>query len=125
VYGAEKMHDVFGTGQQGQVSLDDDAVETVASKNQEACKKILAGFIGRLLRRFGWIPKSSVQAAGGIKPAGGSHCVLCVLATWREKKRGYGDRERRCQGDCRRGFPGSYDAWARFAGIGLSNGFGV
>jgi hypothetical protein len=41
---AEEMDDVFGTGQQGQVPLDDDAVETVVYKNQEACKKLLEGF---------------------------------------------------------------------------------
>src|SRR6266700_4826253 len=31
----EKMHDVFGAGEQGYVPLDDDAVETVIYKNQE------------------------------------------------------------------------------------------
>jgi hypothetical protein len=41
---AEEMDNVFGTGQQGQVPLDDDAVETVVYKNQEACKKLLEGF---------------------------------------------------------------------------------
>src|SRR5580698_3181851 len=41
---AEEMDDVFGTGQQGQVPLDDDAVETVVYKNQEACKKLLESF---------------------------------------------------------------------------------
>jgi len=38
VHVAEEMHDVLGPGQQRQVSLDDHAVETVISKNQEAFK---------------------------------------------------------------------------------------
>jgi hypothetical protein len=41
---AEKMHDVFGTAEQGHVSLDDDAIETVIYKNQETCKKLREGF---------------------------------------------------------------------------------
>jgi len=41
---AEEMHDVLGPGQQRQVSLDDDAVETVIYKNQEACKELREGF---------------------------------------------------------------------------------
>src|SRR5580698_4248521 len=44
VHVAEEMDDVFGTGQQGQVPLDDDAVETVVYKNREACKKLLESF---------------------------------------------------------------------------------
>jgi len=66
VHVAEEMDDVFGTGQQRQVSLDDDAVETVIYKYQEACKGFAKVSIGRLLKRFGWIPKSSVRATGGI-----------------------------------------------------------
>ena len=41
---AEEMDDVFGTGQQRQVSLDDDAVETVIYKNQEAFKELREDF---------------------------------------------------------------------------------
>src|SRR5437660_4078530 len=41
---AEEMHHMLGPGQQGQVSLDDDAVETVIYKNQEAFKKLREGF---------------------------------------------------------------------------------
>src|SRR5438445_1218911 len=41
---AEEMHDVLRPGQQGQVSLDDDAVETVIYKNQEALKELREGF---------------------------------------------------------------------------------
>src|ERR1700730_10132085 len=41
---AEKMHDVFGAGEQGHVPLDDDAIETVIYKNQETCKKLRQGF---------------------------------------------------------------------------------
>src|SRR6476646_511115 len=44
VHVAEEMDDVFRTGQQRQVSLDDDAVETVIYKNQEACKELREGF---------------------------------------------------------------------------------
>jgi hypothetical protein len=55
------------------------------------------------------IPLKS-RAAGGINRAWGSRCVLCVLATWREKKGDFYDRECHCQGDCRRGFPRSYDS---------------
>src|SRR5207302_1034015 len=66
VYVAEEMHDVLGPGQQGQVSLDDDAVETVIYKNQEAFKKLRKGFHRSPPQWFGWIPKSSVRATGGI-----------------------------------------------------------
>ena len=41
---AEKMHDVFGPGQQRHVPLDDDAVETVIYKNQEAFQELREGF---------------------------------------------------------------------------------
>src|ERR1700686_5226370 len=41
---AEEMHDVFGTGEQGHVPLDDDAIETVIYKHQETCKKLREGF---------------------------------------------------------------------------------
>ena len=41
---AEKMHDVFGTGQQRHVPLDDDTVETVMYKNQEAFQQLREGF---------------------------------------------------------------------------------
>src|SRR6202165_5008755 len=67
VHVAEKMHDVFGPGQQRQVPLDDDAVETVIYKNQEAFKKLREGFHRSPPLMFGWIPKSSDLATGGIK----------------------------------------------------------
>jgi hypothetical protein len=38
------MHDMLGPGQQRQVSLDDDAVETVIYKNQEARKELRRRF---------------------------------------------------------------------------------
>src|ERR1039457_5733002 len=44
VYVAEEMYDVLGPRQQRQVPLDDDAVETVIYKNQEAFKKLRKGF---------------------------------------------------------------------------------
>src|SRR5260370_9618205 len=62
------MHDVFGPGQQRQVSLDDDAVETVIYKNQEAFKKLREGFHRSPPLMFGSTPKSSVWATGGINP---------------------------------------------------------
>src|SRR5580704_678838 len=50
---AEKMHNVFGTGEQGHIPLDDDAIETVIYKNQETCKKLRKVSIGRLLGSSG------------------------------------------------------------------------
>jgi hypothetical protein len=44
VYVAKEMHDVLGPGEQWQVSLDDDSVETVIYKNQEAFKELRKGF---------------------------------------------------------------------------------
>src|SRR5438552_13264309 len=41
---AEEIYDVFGARQQRQVSLDDDAVETVIYKNQEAFKELRESF---------------------------------------------------------------------------------
>ena len=39
VYVAKEMHDVLGPGEQWQVSLDDDSVETVVYKEQRPTKK--------------------------------------------------------------------------------------
>src|SRR6266436_3986349 len=66
---AEEMHDGFRTGQQRQVALDDDAVETVIYKNQEALKELREGLHRSPPQMFGWIPKSSVLAADGINRA--------------------------------------------------------
>src|SRR3979411_1655285 len=44
VHVAEKVNNMLGPRQQGQVALDDDAVETVIYKNQEAFKKLREGF---------------------------------------------------------------------------------
>ena len=63
---AEKMYDVFGPGRQRHVPLDDDAVETVIYKDQEAFKKLRKGFHRSPPQMFGWIPRSSVRATGGI-----------------------------------------------------------
>jgi len=41
---AEEMHDVLGPRQQRQVSLDDDAVETVVYKSQQAAEQLAEGF---------------------------------------------------------------------------------
>src|SRR5260370_31903709 len=76
---AEKMHDVFGPGQKRQVPLDDDAVETVIYKNQEAFKKLREGFHRSPPLIFGWIPKSSVQATGGIKQSAPADSVFLAL----------------------------------------------
>jgi hypothetical protein len=63
---AEKMNDVLGTRQQRQVSLDDNAVETVIYKNQEAFKELREGFHRSPPQMFGSISKSSIMATGGI-----------------------------------------------------------
>src|SRR5580658_1695620 len=96
---AEEMDDVFGTGQQGQVPLDDDAVETVVYKNQEAFKKLLEGF-HRSPPQTVWLDTKIICPGGRWNQPGasGSCRVLGVLATWREKKGGSYDRERHCQG---------------------------
>ena len=63
VHIAEEIDDVFGTGQQGQVPLDDDAVETVVYKNQEACKKLLEGF-HRSPPRTVWLATKIIDPGG-------------------------------------------------------------
>jgi hypothetical protein len=50
----KEMDDVFGTGQQGQVRLDDDAIETVVYKTRKGAQGFSKVSIGRLLRRF-WL----------------------------------------------------------------------
>src|SRR5262249_20517414 len=98
-------------------------MDNVLGTGQHSLAKVS---IGRLLRGFGWIPKSSVRATGGINQPRGSRGVLCVLATWREKKKkGCDDGERHCHRDCRRRLPHSYNAWPRLVGIGLPNSLGV
>jgi hypothetical protein len=47
---AEEMHDVLGPGQQGLISLDDRAVETVICKTRKRSKSFVKVSIGRLLR---------------------------------------------------------------------------
>jgi len=54
---AEEIHDVFGATQQRQVSLDDNAVETVIYKDQEAFKELHEGFHRSSPQMFGWITK--------------------------------------------------------------------
>jgi hypothetical protein len=67
---AEEMDDVFGTGQQGQVPLDDDAVETVVYKNQEAFKKLREGF-HRSPPQMVWLDTKIIcPATGGINQLG-------------------------------------------------------
>jgi len=44
VYIAEEMDDMFRTCQQRQISLDDDAVETVVYKNQQAAEQLAEDF---------------------------------------------------------------------------------
>jgi len=44
VHVAEEMDDVFRPRQQRQVSLDDDAVETVVYKSQQAAKQLVEEF---------------------------------------------------------------------------------
>jgi hypothetical protein len=66
VHVAEKIDDMLGPRQQGQVALNNDAVETVIYKNQEALKELRKGFHRSPPLMFSWIPKSSVRATGGI-----------------------------------------------------------
>jgi hypothetical protein len=63
---AKKMYDMLGPGQQRQITLDDDAVETVIYKNQETFKEQREGFHRSPPQMFGSTPKSSVVATGGI-----------------------------------------------------------
>src|SRR5206468_2574830 len=44
VHVAEEMDDVLGSGQQGQIALDDDAIETVIYKGEQAAKQLAKGF---------------------------------------------------------------------------------
>src|SRR5258705_1171632 len=76
----EEVDDMRGPGQQRQVPLDDDAVETVIYKNQEAFKKLREGFHRSPPLMFGWTPKSSVRATGGIKylPGGPGSSLLRI-----------------------------------------------
>jgi len=41
---AEEMHDMLGAGEQGQIALDDDTVETMVYKNQQAAQPLVKGF---------------------------------------------------------------------------------
>src|ERR1700691_436176 len=66
VHIAEEIHDVFGTTQQRQVSLNDNAVETLIYKEQEAFKELREGFHRSSPQMFGWIPTSWITATGGI-----------------------------------------------------------
>jgi hypothetical protein len=44
---AEEMHDVFGPGQQRQISLDDDPIETSDTKTRKRSKSFTKVSIGR------------------------------------------------------------------------------
>jgi hypothetical protein len=44
VHVAKKINDVLGTGEQRDIPLDDDAVETVVYKSQQAAKQLGKGF---------------------------------------------------------------------------------
>ena len=62
----EEVNNMLRPRQQRQVALDDDAVETVIYKNQEAFKELREDFHRSPPLMFGWIPKSSARATGGI-----------------------------------------------------------
>jgi len=74
---AEEMDDVFGTGQPRQVSLDDDAVETVISKNQEAFKELREGFHRSPPQKVWLDTKINCPGDRWNQPGGG--CILCVF----------------------------------------------
>jgi hypothetical protein len=80
VHVAEEMDDVFGTGQQGQVPLNDDAVETVVYKNQEAGKKLREGF-HRSPPQTVWLDTKIICPGGrwNQPSAWGSDCVSLRL----------------------------------------------
>jgi hypothetical protein len=42
---AEEMHDRLGASEQGQIALEDDAVETMGYKNQQAAPQLVEGFL--------------------------------------------------------------------------------
>jgi hypothetical protein len=44
VHVAEEMDHMLGAGQQRQISLDDDAVETMVYKSQQAAEQLAEGF---------------------------------------------------------------------------------
>jgi len=44
VHVAEEIHDVFRTGEQREIALNDDAIETVVYKNQQAGEQLAEGF---------------------------------------------------------------------------------
>jgi hypothetical protein len=73
MHSAEKMHDVFGPGQQRQVPLDDDAEETVLYKNQEAFKELREGFHRSPPQMF-WPDNQNHLSWRPVESTAYSHC---------------------------------------------------
>ena len=63
---AEEMHDMLGPGQQRQIALDNDAVETVVYKNQEAFEKLGEGFAFFAAWRLGEKLKGTAMTENAI-----------------------------------------------------------
>ena len=81
VHITEEMHDMLRARQHRQVSLDDDAVETVIYKNQEAFKELREGFHRSPPQRV-WLVTKIICPGGRwdqIQPAG----VEAFFASWR------------------------------------------
>src|SRR6266542_1024222 len=95
------------------------------TKTRKRAKSFAKVSIGRLLRGLAGYQNHLSGRPVESTRSGGRRCVLCALAAWRETKEIRHDRERHCEGDCGRGFPRTYDAWTRLAGIGLRYGLGV
>ena len=59
---AQEMDHVFGARQQRQIALDDDAVETVVYKSQQAAQQLGEGFHRSCWMRLPLTTRSSVRA---------------------------------------------------------------
>jgi len=63
----EEIHDLFGAGYTAEVAVDDDAVEAVVYKNQQAGKQLCEEFHRSSALRSCLVNSIIGQAAGGIK----------------------------------------------------------
>jgi hypothetical protein len=81
VHVAEQVHDVLGPGQQWQIPLDDDAVETVISKNQEALKKLRESFHRSPPPKV-WLD-TKIICPGGRWNQPAPEAGVAFLASWR------------------------------------------
>src|SRR6266496_5335804 len=123
---AEEIDDVCVAAQQRQVALDDDAVETVVNKDQEAFQQLREDFHrSPPPQRFLTRQQDHLSGDRWNQPGSERSMVLGVLATWRETKEGWYDRERHCRGNRRRRLWHAYDARPGLAGIRIRYRLGV